>query len=437
MKVHRTFPALSVPPHIFSLMTTAHAVRALRTAPFWRNVGLSVFGFFSLTVAVAYADARASGAPPHAMPVIGWCVGFALLIAMWWRHRWPAKFTFFAVIAAVVFPIDGFLPLVGLYAVLLVCTEEACIAGGLAAYAAVSVSIWRDSAGHGTDSAGNSTALWRTGANPTGAHYPIWLVMVIAAFLVGITIALGLLGRSRRELRHSHTETQLVTEQVGRLGEQVTRQQERERIAQEVHDVLGHRLSLLSVHAGALEVAAGDDPDLTGRARLVRESAQQSMNDLRSLIGVLRDPGDSEQRQPMRTLADLPALVDECLEAGSPVASSIFVDRSQPLDPLVSHSAFRIVQELLTNARKHAPGSPIRLKLNGHPQTGIEITTSNAAPRAIPGRSVQLGRGLTGIDERAHRSGGESHVWLDDSGVFHTHVLLPWTRPQPEDTRGR
>lgn len=400
-----------------------------------RTIGLVIVAFFSLTAAVALSDNRA-GAGTQALPMVGWLVGMALVVAMVWRHRWPLWFTLAASVASIALPIDGFMPLVGCYATVLVGDRVVSAIAGGAASLAVAVSIWRDSAGHtATPGHDDSTSLWRLDSNPTGAHFPIWFVLVLTAVLVGATFALALLGRSRQALQDSRTDITKAEEtaaqatlQASRLGEELSRQQERDRIAQEVHDVLGHRLSLLSLHAGALEVAAQGDPQLADRARQVRESAQQSMGDLRSLLTVLRNPGESEQREPMRTLQDLPALIDECIQAGSPVASSIFVDQSEPLDPIVSHSIYRITQELLTNARKHSPGAPIRLHINGRPADGISIDTVNAC-RLAPGSPIRAGGGLTGLNERTTRCGGRSWVWVAEDGTFRCRAIVPWALP--------
>lgn len=142
--------------------------------------------------------------------------------------------------------------------------------------------------------------------------------------------------------------------------------QAREAIAREIHDVLGHRLSLLSVHAGALEYHPGASAeDVARAAKVIRESAHQALQDLREVVGVLRAPV-GELPQP--TLADLQQLVAESGQAGMRVDLREEVHGAVP--GRVGRTAYRTVQEALTNARKHAPGAEVRVSLTGAPGRG-------------------------------------------------------------------
>lgn len=394
-----------------------------------RTTALVLAAFMSATLGVAYGDARRAGittadqrAEASGLGVAIWLIAIVLCVALIWRHRFPWWIFVAGCVATIALPIDGFLPLAGLYAVLIIATRWQAVAAAVVCAAAVAVSVLRDVT-HGVP---DVSSLWRS-IFPFAADraFPWWMVMLITAVLVSITAGAAAFSRNRRELSSTTRAQQRATERISMLSEEVARRAERERIAREIHDALGHRLSLLNLHAGALELAASNDPKLAQSARVVRESAQQSMSDLRSLLGLLREPGDPDVSKALLTLGDLPRLIDESLAAGSPVASTIFIDESEPLDQQVSHTVFRISQELLTNARKHAPGAAIRLHLDARPSTGIEISTAN---RLAPGATAGFtpGNGLTGIHERVTQCGGESWAWVDEAGAFRFLVRLPW-----------
>ncbi|NNG38855.1 hypothetical protein HJ588_06140 [Flexivirga sp. ID2601S] len=346
-------------------------------------------------------------------------LGICLAVLLIWRHRRPVWISLGISALTIVLPLDGLTPLFALYAVALAVTGPwlwGCIAAAVAAEVAAT---WRDTRG-------TQVSSWLRGLVSVrdGAQFPWWLVGLVALLFVAVTVGLALLVRSRRDLSVSRAHETRSETKLHALGEELARQTERERIAREVHDVLGHRLSLLSLHAAGLELVA-DDPKLAKSASLVRQGAQESMNDLRSLLAVLRRPEDPDVSETVPTLRELPSLIDESLAAGSPVAASVFIDQSATLDDRVGRSAYRITQELLTNARRHAPGVPVRLQIDAGPERGVEISTANRA--ADPSdRRVRPGNGLTGVHERVQQAGGESWVWIDDEGAFRTLVRLPW-----------
>ncbi len=346
-------------------------------------------------------------------------VALAAAVVLIWRHRWPVWISLGISVATIALPLDAITPLFALYAVLLAASGPWLWVSVAAATAAELASVWRD----GT---GTQVSSWARGlfSMDDGATFPWWLVVLETVGFLAVTIGLAMLVRSRRALRVSEVKEVRSETKLHALGEEVARQAERERIAREVHDALGHRLSLLSLHASGLEMAA-DDPKLAKSAALVREGAQESMADLRSLLAVLRQPGDPDISTALPTLVDLPQLIDESLAAGSPVASAVFLDRGAELHEQVSRSAYRITQELLTNARKHAPGVPVRLQIDGGPDKGVQISTANRSPHPDD-RTIRPGNGLTGLHERVQQSGGESWVWVDDDGAFRTLVRLPW-----------
>lgn len=209
--------------------------------------------------------------------------------------------------------------------------------------------------------------------------------------------------------------------QANSQADLAARHSERERIAREVHDAMGHRLSLLSLHANALAANAGEDEDLAESARLVQQSASATMDDLRSLLSLLREPADSEL--PKVPLSQLSEVVRDSFGAGQQVNSSIYIEDAEDADPALTRAVFRIVQEVLTNARKHAAAAPVWLLINGSPQSGISIEARNAITAV--GDFSTAGQGLGGIAERARLLGGEAHHGREGND-FVVSVELPW-----------
>ncbi|WP_431041652.1 histidine kinase [Streptomyces sp. P1-3] len=212
---------------------------------------------------------------------------------------------------------------------------------------------------------------------------------LFGAVIYGCVIGWGLFVRSRRQLLESLRERARRAEAEAALRAEQAQRLTRERIAREMHDVLAHRLSLLSVHAGALEYRADASPDEVAQAAgVIRSSAHAALQDLREVIGVLRapygEPADGAPERPQPTLADLPRLVTESRQAGMRVTLRKAPDGEGP--PAVpggtARTAYRIVQEGLTNARKHAPGAEVTVTVTGAPGEGLRVEVRNPLPAA-------------------------------------------------------
>jgi signal transduction histidine kinase len=236
----------------------------------------------------------------------------------------------------------------------------------------------------------------------------------------GAALGWGLFVRARRQL------VQSMREQADRAADEA-REAERRRIAREMHDVLAHRLSLLSVHAGALEFKS-DAPaeEVAEVAGVIRESARAALDELRGVIGVLReDTGESLTQPPQPTLADLPALVEESRAAGMRITARIEPGDVAPA-AAVGRTAYRIVQEGLTNARKHAPGAAVTVTVHA-PDGDLQVEVRSLAPVAVasgpplPG----AGTGLIGLAERVTLAGGELEHGVDPEGAFVLRARLP------------
>src|SRR5580704_2565513 len=258
--------------------------------------------------------------------------------------------------------------------------------------------------------------VWR----PNGSlPYAWWALLVIAigAALVGW----GQGDRARQALLASLRERarRAEAEQASRVVE--ARVAERARIAREMHDVLAHRLSLLATYAGALEYRPDAPPEQLARAAgVVRAGVHQALDELREVIGVLRDDDPAAVARPQPGLSDLNGLVEETRDAGTPVDLVDRISRPGELPDALGRTAYRIVQEGLTNARKHAPGRPARLLLDGRPGDRLLVELTNpvgpaqvgpvpiesANPAEAPNRAGPslngsgTGTGLIGLTER-------------------------------------
>ncbi|MFC4117954.1 sensor histidine kinase [Nonomuraea zeae] len=264
--------------------------------------------------------------------------------------------------------------------------------------------------------------LWRPNS---GISLGWWLLLICAAY--GALLGWGALARSRRALLFSLHERarRAEAEQGRRVAE--ARMAERRQLAREMHDVLAHRLSLVATHAGALEYRPDSSPEQLARAAgVVRSGVHQALEELRQVIGLLREDDDLlDELAPRPTLADVPLLVDEALQAGQAVQLSDETTGAA-LPAAAGRTGYRVVQEGLTNARKHAPGQPVEVLLRGTPGTRLLIDIRNPLPApgsapAAPGSGV----GLVGLTERVRLAGGQ----LDhhSSGrQFQLQAWLPW-----------
>jgi signal transduction histidine kinase len=260
---------------------------------------------------------------------------------------------------------------------------------------------------------------------------PVPLTVVIGLLAVTGTVAWGMFVRARRQLIMSLRERAERAESEQQLRVSQARQLERTQIAREMHDVLAHRISLVSMHAGALEFRAeAVGGEVARSAAVIRSSAHQALEDLREVIGVLRDgTSDDAPQRPQPTLADVPCLVEESQQAGMHISLRFSFSESDDGLPLsVGRTAYRIVQEGLTNARKHAPGAAVKIDLEGSPGPGLTVEVRSRRPIEDRGgpRIPGAGQGLVGLAERTGLVGGRlEHGRLPD-GDFRLGAWLPW-----------
>ncbi len=249
--------------------------------------------------------------------------------------------------------------------------------------------------------------------------------IVFSLLAIGFAVGWGLFVRVRRDLVESLHERNEQLEAEARLRGDQARAAERERIAREMHDVLAHRISLLSLHAGALEYRPDAPPaEIAATAGVVREAAASALEELRDVIGVLREGTEGESRRPQPTLAELPRLIEESRAAGMRIEAELELPADGAATNL-GRTAYRVVQEGLTNARKHAPGVLVRVRV-GESEGALRIEVRNGAPVAAPAPDLPgAGSGLIGLAERVELADGElRHEWVE-GGEFVLTATLP------------
>ncbi|MBD0670487.1 hypothetical protein BU198_07100 [Streptomyces sp. CBMA156] len=270
-------------------------------------------------------------------------------------------------------------------------------------------------------------------------------------FFLLVAVLPGLYGRYRAQRRAlldalRERNEQLVRERVMVVHQ--ARLRERHRIAQDMHDSLGHQLALISVHSGALEV----DRTLTDRQReavgVLRQAAVAAMRELREVVGVLHDEstavppatGAAAGASGRGGVDGVEGLVESSRAAGAEIGLSREGER-RPLPAAVDHAAYRIVQEALTNAHKHAPGASIGVALRYEPDALVVEVTNGRAPELVgartgAGAAVSGGQGLTGLRERARLVGGMVHAGPTPEQGFRLAAVLPYEGAEQDGAAG-
>ncbi|MFF0837282.1 MULTISPECIES: sensor histidine kinase [unclassified Streptomyces] len=243
-----------------------------------------------------------------------------------------------------------------------------------------------------------------------------------------LAVVAGLWMGNRRRLVEA-LNTQVEHLRIEReLREEAARTAERSRIAAEMHDVLAHRLSLIALHTGVLSTRAASLPGpVAERLTLLRTASTEALADLRDVLGALHDRrptvGDAV---PAPVLRDVRELVDQAREAGQQV--DLQAD-GQPEQVPAAHrlALYRLVQEGLTNARKHAAGAPVRIRLTyGPPATVVEIVNP---PGQAGEHNASSGFGLVGLGERVHALGGHLSAGPHGAGAWRLAARMPLPAP--------
>ena len=334
-------------------------------------------------------------------------LGAICCLSLWWRRRWPVGVALVCVLLGS-FSTSG--TVAGLFALSSLAVHRpvrpALLVAALFVPSAVVCSIW----------------LGRTDT---------WSVLLPTFALAAAAVAWGMFIRARRQLLASLRDRARRAEAEQLVRAERARLAERTRIAREMHDVLAHRLSLVALHAGALEVARDLPPEqVRESAALLRSTAHQALEELRDVIGVLReDPGQEQPSTvPQPTLADIPRLVEETRRSGAKIDFEMQVEGAAAVPGPLGRDAYRIVQEALTNVAKHARGTLAQVRVAGAPNRGLHVCVRNRPAVGSHDRPAPpgSGTGLLGLQERVTLANGVLVHGLDASGDFVVEADLPW-----------
>lgn len=365
-------------------------------------------------------------APVQLLATTGTFAMIGVSVMLVWRHKYPLLVSVLAISGTIVFPTSPMTVLVSVAAVTAATSGWRRWALVVGTYVGVVVAFSWDVATHASLLAG----FVGDPAEGTPARLALfWVVPILAAVAVVPFAAFGFAQRLRAERDAATRGTAAANRNVAVLHQQVERERERQELARELHDTLAAKLSSLSLHAGALELTVGgSDEKAAAAARAVRETAQTSLDELRNVVHVLRHPAAT----PGGTgLAEIPSLIDDALRDGLDVRAQLLVEDMSSCDPQVAHACYRIVQESLSNARRHAPGSPVRLEVRGGPGAGITVSSSNWISSGTSPTSVGGGHGLGGMSERVALVGGSFRAGATADGTFAVVAWMPWSPARP------
>lgn len=421
-----------------------------------------IAGWAGTTIAVTLAfigtllDATfaTDGMPDMDSAVLWWLVwvlvGGGAAVALAWRIQHAFVVCLVSASLFAVFPVGPIGAMCALVWVYITQRWRNVAIATAAVAAALSIGAWRDHA-RGVDAlfvfvdevSGETVQM-----NPVG-----YVALVVLG--LGLTVAIGMARRYRASARAARRAERAHQRAAHQLRTELSRQEERDLIAREMHDTVAHHLSLVSLHASALEVTAADPgTDVPGAARSMRSAAHRALEEMRSLISTLRDSAASDHLGAgAPTLDDLPGLVDDARSAGADITPMIMVSGAESAPPALTRAVYRIVQEGLTNAVKHAPTAPVQLDLRAAPGRGVQVTVANRLLSSGPGRPGSWGgapgrdgsaetalglpgdepgpapgssgSGLRGIAERVHMLGGTFQAGVDGD-TYLLHAELPW-----------
>lgn len=350
-------------------------------------------------------------------PVLLWLdlgLGVVAFVIVAWRRRWPMAV---AVATLVLSPLSS-------------------LSAGPATLAVVSLATRRRWWQLLTVAALNLLMTWAYyQVQPVRDDDPWWLLTVVTVAAIAATLGWGMFIGSRRELLWTLRQRAETAEAERDLRASQARSNERARIAREMHDVLAHRISQISMHAGALTFREDLTADqMRSSLAVIQAKAHEALTDLREVLGVLRDEADAAPLTgPQPTYGDLETLVADARTAGASIEYDEGLVGDEPPPPAVGRTVYRIVQEGITNATKHAPAAGLHVWVGGSPETGVDVVLRNALGFG-PTRTPGAGLGLVGLAERAALRGGWLVHGVEDPGpgasrppAFVLRAWLPWS----------
>lgn len=409
----------------------------------WQSMVMVVCAGFMCLAQTAFAAQRfGQDSAVYVWMVFCMLVAFAIGFLLLARSRYPRATFVAACVVVLVFPYDPILALMALTALLarrndMKTTVRAIVAGGFVTLAAQVRDALRPP----------EASIWHmVFAKPdTGSQYGTDLVMLADERTIVITaIVAALLELAIATLAGLHIRSRAL----------IDSQQLADAIAAEAHDTLAHSLSLLALNASALQaeskrlVAEAESMDAhqlaeqTGRiaekTEEIRKQAAGALDEAHSVIDMLRHPEQAREQlapsdETSLTRESLDALIGDARAAGMRLNTWIDIQQLGQLNRETGKIAYRSLQEGLTNASRHAPGSPVSLELTANPTAGVHAHVSNPT---IPANGTHLdtnakdmsrtGAGLPGLAERVRQSGGTCRFGFDPQHTFHMDVQLPW-----------
>lgn len=357
--------------------------------------------------AVASAVVDGPGVQPHKNPdLLSYALIAVIVLPYLLRSKYPLTVFLVSAFGLTAYSFAGYnegalplLPLIGMYTVGSLCSTRQSLAVALPIAASLTLLYLDPTDGMDFGSAAGQAAFFAM------------------ALMFGTTM------RSRRE-RLDALEARAQALEREREEEALRAVAgERLRIAQELHDVMAHSMSVIAVQAGAGAHVIERDPAAAKRAlENIATTSRGTLTDLRRLLGVLRDETDSAGYAPAPGLADLGQLVREVEKAG--IGVELAVDEVEGLPPGIDLTAYRIVQEALTNVIKHAGPATATVRVAAR-DGSLEIEVRDDG-RGVSGRSDGTGHGLVGMNERVAIYGGTLVTGPVSGGGFRVCAVLPW-----------
>ncbi|SHG16064.1 Signal transduction histidine kinase [Jatrophihabitans endophyticus] len=406
-------------PHLVpaTLLPPEDPSRATRTRRTWRDrvVDTLLFLLAAGTGLLAFA-ANEDDAVHSLSPVLGTVdllLGGVACVALWGRRRWPVGVGVLTALLSTVSVTSAPASVVGLF--------------GVAVHRRTTVALLLVVVNLG------ASAVF-TLVRPSTTSF--WVMMLFSVGFVAVVTAWGMFVRARRQLVWTLRERAERAEAEQRMLAEQARTAERTRIAREMHDVLAHRISMLALHAGGLQLRPDLPPEQVAQtAGLLRETAHQALEELRGVIGVLREspdgtvdtaPGAPAAAAPQPTLHDIARLVADTRRAGARIEFVMDVAAAAEPPGTLGRDAYRIVQEALTNVAKHATGTATTVRVAGAPGAGLRVQVRNRLPLAPETSLPGSGTGLLGLRERVNLTGGTLEHGPTGAGEFVVDARLTW-----------
>ncbi|MCU1396887.1 MAG: histidine kinase [Ilumatobacteraceae bacterium] len=392
-----------------------------RAAVLWERIGPRTRDIVIMAIALlaTAADVLARRHTYGLEPSIAMVGGLAGTVALWWRRKHPVTVT---LVGMVVFalPSHPVTLVFGLFSIAVRARDRVLVLMTILSAATFAL----------VEGVGNGAG---------------WLALSVSGVLqAGFCAAAGSYVGARRDLVMSLRERADRAEAERELRAEQARLGERARIAREMHDVLAHKVSLVALHAGALEINDSlDAARIHETAGLIRRTAHEAMEDLREVLGVLRSEagadaptdriaGDRADLTPAPHVADIARVVDDSRAAGLHAELSMEV---ADMPDALARTAYRVVQEGLTNVHKHARGASTSIRVAGDAAQGVTVDVVNCRPVASGSLLPGSGNGLIGLRERVSLLGGTLQSGPSPDGGWHLAAWLPWTPPAPAATR--